>query len=142
MKKTLILGLFTVVFFGGCSNSREIQKGMNISNFSLGDTTFIGLNDIVLCNDDLDLFIQFDTIYTDSRCPIDASCIWEGNAEIGFLVTYKKELDTMRLNTHLEMDNEKSLYGYKFELIDLIPYPGQKNAESVAKSVQLKVTKE
>lgn len=144
MKKTLILGLVAAGILWSCGNAREIQEDMdmNISNFSLGDTTSIGLNDIVLCNDDLNLFIQFDTIYTDSRCPIDANCIWEGNAEVGFSVTYNKELDTMKLNTNPKMDNAKTMYGYKFELIDLMPYPGQKDAESIAKAVKLKVTKE
>lgn len=143
MKKVAFFGLLLGGILWGCNNAKEIQNDhMDISGFNLGDTTTVNLNDIVLCNDDLDLFVQFDTIFSDSRCPHNASCIWEGNAEVGLSITYNKELDTMRLNTNPKMDQAKVAYGYKFQLVKLMPYPGEPGADAIKTAIQLLVTKE
>ncbi|MFT5822106.1 MAG: hypothetical protein ACI8ZM_003362 [Crocinitomix sp.] len=126
----------------GCSNVKESSEVMDISGFSLGDTTTIGLNNIVLCNDDVKLFVQFDTIVSDSRCPKDANCIWAGNAEIGFSVTYDKELEIMNLNTNPDMETSKSVFGFTFKLLNVNPYPGSEGADTKPKSVDIVVTKD
>ncbi|NOQ74038.1 MAG: hypothetical protein GQ574_18675 [Crocinitomix sp.] len=142
-KGTFILAAFFVTgILGACSNMKETTEAMDISGFNLGDTTSIGLNDIVLCNDDVNLFVQFDTIVSDSRCPIDANCIWAGNAEVGFSVTYNKELENMNLNTNSDMETSKSVFGFTFKLLNVNPYPGSEGADSKPKSVDVVVTKD
>ncbi len=142
-KGTFIFAAFLATgILAGCSNVKETTKEMDISGFNLGDTTSIGLNDIVLCNDDVKLFVQFDTIVSDSRCPIDANCIWAGNAEVGFSVTYNKELQSMNLNTNPDMETSKSVFGYTFQLLNVNPYPGSKGADTKPKSVDIVVSKD
>lgn len=128
--------------FAGCSNVKEATEDMDISGFKLGDTTTIGLKNIVLCNDDVKLFVQFDTIVSDSRCPIDANCIWAGNAEVGFAVTYNKELESVNLNTNPDMETSKSVFGFTFTLLNVNPYPGSEGADTKPKSVDVVITKD
>lgn len=142
-KGTFIFAAFiATAFFAGCSNVKNTTENMDISSFNIGDTTSIGLNDIVLCNDDVKLFVQFDSIVSDSRCPVDANCIWAGNAEVAFSVTYNKELDNIKLNTNSDMDTKKSAFGFTFHLLNVNPYPGSKGADTAPKSVDILVTKD
>ena len=125
-----------------CSNRQQVTDEMKISSFNLGDTTLININDIVLCNDDLALFVQFDSVIEDSRCPYNSNCIWEGNAELAFSITYKKELQNITLNTSKKMGKTKSVYGFTFEIISLDPYPGTMNAAETPASTRIRVTKD
>jgi hypothetical protein len=145
MKKKGIFIFAAVLATGiiaGCSNVKEATNDMDISSFNLGDTTTIGLKNIVLCNDDVKLFVQFDTIVSDSRCPKDANCIWAGDAEVGFAVTYNKELEDLNLHTNSDMETSKSVFGYTFTLINVNPYPGAEGADTKPKSVDITVTKD
>lgn len=143
MKKrsTLIIGLFFGAILMSCGNAKELEDATKIAGFDLGDTTSMKLKDIVLCNDDISLFVTFDSLMNDSRCPIGDNCIWEGNAEVGFSVTYKKQLEYISLNTSQKMGKTSNVYGFKFELIELNPYPGSKDAGQTPTSVKIVVTK-
>jgi hypothetical protein len=141
-KGAIILGLFIGAISISCGNSKKIVEETQIDSFNLSDTTVIMLNEIILCNDDLALFVQFDSVINESRCPYNTNCIWEGNAEVGFSVTYKKELAKISLNTNPKMETKKSAYGFVFELIELNPYPGIMNADKTPISAKIAVTKE
>lgn len=48
-------------------------------------------------------FVTFEEVSGDSRCPIDAVCVWEGNAEVRLRVSpVGGESRTVTLGTHLE----------------------------------------
>lgn len=142
-KGIFIFGAFlATALVAGCSNVKNTVEEMDISGFNLGDTTAIGINDIVLCNENVKLFVQFDSIVSDSRCPVDANCIWAGNADVALSVTYGKELEAINLNTNPEMEVEKSIFGYTIKLINVNPYPGSRDAETTPKSVEILVTKD
>ena len=142
-KGTFIFAAFLASgILAGCSNVKNTVEDMDISSFNLGDTTSIGLNNIIICNDDVKLFVQFDTIVSDSRCLVDANCIWAGNAEVGFSITHKKELEGVNLNTNPDTETKKSVFGFTFQLLNVNPYPGSKGADTAPKSVDIVVTKD
>lgn len=139
-KGVFFSGLILSAVVMSCSNAKEIQEA-EINSANLGDTVNLKLNEIVICEQDINLFVQLDTVYEDSRCPIDATCIWEGNAEVGFSVTYNKELHPLKLNTNKDKGTTQSIEDYSFELVYLHPYPGSPNAESTPTSADIVIRK-
>ena len=66
--------------------------------------------------------IRFVRVTEDSRCPEDAACAWEGNAEV--LLELIEKGATPRpftLNTHEPYGNEVNLQGYTISLYNLHP---------------------
>ena len=75
------------------------------------------------CNSEQELRLSFDSI-SDSRCPIGAICVWEGNASVRLLIKQGGDEDiTFRLNTHGMYMTDTLVNGLRYELIDLLPYP-------------------
>ncbi len=66
--------------------------------------------------------IKFQNVTGDSRCPVDVTCVWEGNAEMELTLTNDEKTETKILNTTLE---PRSLIfeGYSIELRTLNPLP-------------------
>lgn len=62
------------------------------------------------------LTVKFISIVEDSRCPMNARCIWAGNAKIKIAVSKGKAAPKfVELNTGLEPNSVK-LYGYTISL--------------------------
>jgi uncharacterized protein YcfL len=70
--------------------------------------------------------VRFSAVESDSRCPIDAICIWEGDAVGVFVVEQNCDCRTpafeLKLHTTLE-PKSGTAYGFKVELRQLSPYP-------------------
>lgn len=69
------------------------------------------------------LNVTFDGVLSDSRCPIDVNCFWQGNAEVQ--VTLSKAgnpSSTVVLNTGVS-PNTATYLNYEVELTDLNPDP-------------------
>jgi hypothetical protein len=70
--------------------------------------------------------VRFNAVESDSRCPIDAICIWEGDAVAVFVVEQNCACRTpafeLKLHTTLE-PKSGAAYGFKVELRHLSPYP-------------------
>lgn len=142
-KRILILVIGLASLGLSCSNTKKVtDEAMEISNFHLGDTTNIALHDIVLCNEDLGLFIQYDSLITDSRCPLGVNCIQQGSARVSLSITHVKELQDLTLSTDKKEGDSGSAFGYAIQLIDVKPYPGSPNADTTPRSVSIQVTKE
>jgi hypothetical protein len=78
-----------------------------------------------ISNDDLRLC--FDSLISDSRCPANAMCIWQGTATARFSLTKNGETKTFVLNTLNQPPTyikDTILMGYKIEFVNLSPYPG------------------
>lgn len=81
--------------------------------------------------------VKLDSVM-DSRCPIDAECVWAGNARVVLSVDHT----SISLNSALE-PKEGSFRNYKFEMISLTPQPSLKNPVSLKDYVaELIVTKQ
>ena len=71
--------------------------------------------------------LSFDVVISDSRCPANAMCIWQGAATATFTFTKNGNANRFNLSTitmppHYTKDTV--IAGYKIEFINLLPYPG------------------
>jgi hypothetical protein len=71
------------------------------------------------------LRIRFARVESDSRCPVDVTCVWAGNAELSFEVGARswKEKTTLKLNTNAspERASEGQDGHYTLKLVSLSP---------------------
>lgn len=69
------------------------------------------------------LRIVFEEVPEDSRCPLQVTCVWEGNATVRLRVsTATASAQLVELNTTLE-PRAISVLGYDISLERLDPYP-------------------
>ncbi|HEX6314956.1 MAG TPA: hypothetical protein VFZ73_08860 [Gemmatimonadaceae bacterium] len=72
------------------------------------------------------LRVRFEAVDSDSRCPIDAVCVWAGDAVASFIVEQNCECGTpayeLELHTTLE-PKSGTAYGIRVELLHLMPSP-------------------
>lgn len=144
MKRNFLIGTGIVMIglIASCSNTKEMGGDeIMISDFKLNDTISLRINDMSICESDPNLFVKFDSLVNDSRCPKNASCIWEGDAEIKVDVTYKKELEKISIHTSTKMGNTGEAFGYKLQLVGLTPYPGDEEHANDPVQASIFVTK-
>jgi len=68
------------------------------------------------------LTLKFDDLLEESRCPIDANCIWAGNAKIKMYIKNGNIGKNFELNTGAGVTH--NVYDkYDFRLQELTPYP-------------------
>jgi len=122
MKTISIFSAFLLVLLlSGCNKNSELTGD---SSFRLNDTLQLAINKSAVNNEN-QLSIRIDSVLNDSRCPSDVVCIWEGNAEVRFILTNDGGETKFVLNTH-GGDNFKSdtiIDGYSIQLVNLKPYP-------------------
>ena len=67
--------------------------------------------------------IQFTTVSGDSRCPMDAQCVWAGDATVAIAVSQSgKPADACELHTQ-QSGSQISCGDYVITLRALAPYP-------------------
>jgi len=71
------------------------------------------------------LALEFTSLTEDSRCPMNAMCIWAGNARILMTATLKDDsIQVIELNTNPDFPTRAQLdMSYVVELRKLEPYP-------------------
>jgi hypothetical protein len=78
----------------------------------------------VYCNQANGIRLECDSLVGDSRCPIGATCVWEGNAELSFILEQDgDQLHEFNLNTNPGFRNDTTINDLRYKLLDLIPYP-------------------
>lgn len=121
MKTFLIILLIATVTLGNsCSKS-------NNKTLALG-TVELKLHEIAEGKIEGDLVkLGFDAVVSDSRCPANAMCIWQGAATAAFSFTKNGDTHRFHLSTITmkpQYTKDTVLAGYKIEFINLLPYPG------------------
>jgi hypothetical protein len=102
--------------FEGVCNSDSIKMVIN-------DTIEIRIGE-VYCNQANGIRLECDSLVGDSRCPIGATCVWEGNAELSFILEQDgDQLHEFNLNTNPGFRNDTTINDLRYKLLDLIPYP-------------------
>ena len=74
-----------------------------------------------------DLKLCFNAVVSDSRCPANAVCIWQGAATATFSFTKNGNTHRFNLSTITMKPNytkDTVIAGYKIEFKNLLPYPG------------------
>lgn len=82
MKQNLIL-VFVLGLFGlfACSDKD------NLLIFKLDTPFVLGYHERATLEENPAVTIQFDKVVADSRCPVDAECVWAGRVEIELTFT-------------------------------------------------------
>ena len=134
-----IIPLAVVVMAHSCSKKdialKEGTVELGLKKCGSGE---IGGNPLRLC---------FDSLLSDSRCPANAMCIWQGTATAKFSLTKGNETKTFVLST-LDMPptytKDTVMMGYKIEFVNLSPYPGSVPQPVPADKIkaELKITKQ
>jgi hypothetical protein len=71
-----------------------------------------------------DLKVTFASLLDDSRCPVNATCVWEGDAEILIGVRQAKgEGSQIALHTNQKFSQAGKYQQYVIRLVALDPYP-------------------
>ena len=91
--------------------------------------------------------IVFEVVVSDSRCPANAMCIWQGAATATFSFTKNGDSHRFNLSTiNMEPNYTKDtvIAGYKIEFIHLLPYPGTFTPPAPESDIkaELKLTKQ
>jgi len=91
--------------------------------------------------------LDFDAVVSDSRCPANALCIWQGAATATFSFTKNGDSHRFNLSTITMEPNytkDTVLAGYKIEFINLLPYPGTFTPPAPDSQIkaELKITKQ
>jgi hypothetical protein len=116
-----------------------ISESRNPDELVLNDTTII-FNKTCKFNSENKIYLCLDSILEDSRCPIGALCIWEGNARIKFHFEKFNETPVyFILNTHPNSTNEIIIDRFKISLLNLLPYPSIKNIDSLNRRAEILV---
>ena len=66
--------------------------------------------------------IKFVSVTEDSRCPVDANCIWAGNAKVQVKITGARGSKTMVMNTNAGPTGDQ-FDGWAIYLTELTPAP-------------------
>ena len=136
----IILSIATITLGNSCSKSadKRLKEG----------TIELILNESAEGNIDGDkVKLAFDALVSDSRCPANAMCIWQGTAVCKFSFTKNNETSTFELST-LNMPptyhKDTVVLGYKIEFINLLPYPGTVTSPAPNDQIkaELKITKQ
>jgi len=93
----------------------------NITLF-FNDTLSIVYHD-TLRNPEESLWITFDSLLEDSRCPTDLMCWWEGNACLLFDVNKNNIEHRIFLNTYTGFTRDTTILKYRIFLIEVLPIP-------------------
>ncbi len=100
-----------------------VTNSETFSNMVVGDTVTISWHDC-LKGPENKMYICFESVLNDSRCPTGALCFWEGNATVRFRIEKDDDNPVLfDLNTHGGFTADTVIYGYKFSLVGLEPYP-------------------
>lgn len=67
------------------------------------------------------LELEFTTLAEDSRCPLNATCVWAGNARILVTATRGRTTSVLELNTYPGYPARATFEGYLIELRRLQP---------------------
>ena len=73
--------------------------------------------------DNASLFVRFTDVVEDSRCPIDAQCIWQGNGKIS-LEIQKPNSEKVTRTVNTTLDPQDVVYdSYEIQFKQLRPEP-------------------
>jgi hypothetical protein len=108
--------------------------------FNLNDTIIIGYAETKY-NYEYQISITMDSVLNDSRCPVDAECIWQGNAAVRFIFSENSNKKQFVLNTFNRdrfFNGDTLAYGFRIRLLNLMPSP-YSNKKIIQKDYKSKI---
>ena len=117
--RRLIFICLMFIFLFSCNkdvNKNNTSAFINTIELKVGECT-ASLDNSIIC---------FDSVLNDSRCPIGATCIWEGNAVIKVDLTKNGKKYGIILNTIPSFQTDTTIDNLNISLMELNPYPDLK----------------
>jgi hypothetical protein len=116
MKKCLLFFIFMVlagIVFTGCKKQSVDDE---IYSIQLKECSRSSGENIIVC---------FDSLITESRCPVNGICVWAGTAVAQFSLHQKKGVTvfTLATNQFLQYKNDTTINNITISLQDVQPYP-------------------
>ncbi len=72
-----------------------------------------------------DTRITFKQVREDSRCPVDVTCVWAGDAKIEIVISRKGAADDTRILSITPPNNEARTGNLRIRFVSLAPVPRQ-----------------
>ena len=115
-----LLILVPVLSLPACNGEGDDGSGGQPAEANLGRAFELGYGKTVLVDD---ITIQFTTVVEESRCPIDAICVWNGNARILVTATRGSISRVLELGLWPQSATIAVFENHVIEFRDLHPYP-------------------
>ena len=117
-EKGLLLIFLMVIAFVGCNNESE----PTITGFEYGSpfSLAFGASDQ---SSDGQVEATFTKVVSDSRCPLNVVCVWEGEVTVELDVKAGAVVETITLSDHPNIGPRDTINNYIFILLDVQPYP-------------------
>jgi hypothetical protein len=131
------VGLVMVLALAGCAGRTPVGPQVSAS---LDDSFVLHVGEqVTFGSEPLRLF--FDEVVEDSRCPLQVTCVWEGNARLALRAQKGDSSALLDLNTRLE-PRAATVLGYEVALERLEPQKiGENRIPQERYSAYLRVTK-
>ncbi|MCX7797000.1 MAG: hypothetical protein N2249_00060 [Melioribacter sp.] len=121
--KKIIFACVLLILFNTCSDNSNVTSPEQLK-YSLKEQDSIVVvlkyHQSILVNDDLKIY--FDDVIADSRCPINAQCVWAGDGEIKLNFAKDEVKFSTTLHTTL-IPKSIVVWNYFVGLNSLLPYP-------------------
>jgi hypothetical protein len=104
-----------VLLFAGCASPTQPDRVPKNEPFDLR------IGESVLTTDDIR--IRFDTVRSDSRCPMDALCVRAGEAVIALTLSRDGEIPVGRELDTTPARSSTDFFNFRITLSQLQPYP-------------------
>ena len=101
-----------------CGNKVGTPSGEKIP---LGREFTLAAGQSAVVNDDLRLTLK--SVTDDSRCPVDVTCVWEGDAKVSVEVITPTPRAEHELHTSSRFEREAKHGAYRVTLVKLEPAP-------------------
>jgi hypothetical protein len=105
------------------------------------ESVTVGLGKQVALDSGL-LKVKFLSVLEDSRCPMNATCVWAGRVRIKAVITKGRLKPRTIVLSSDEPAKDAGLYGYSFQLTDLKPQKGDPRSKAggpVKAVIQVKI---
>ena len=112
-----VLILLPVLVLGSCGGGGDEEQGPLPASV-LGQEYLIGFGETIHVGS---LALEFTTLADESRCPLNANCVWAGNARILVTATLGGTTGVLELNTYSNYQVRANFEGYLIELRRLQP---------------------
>ena len=135
--KTILIIILPMVFIS-CSQDESESDDFAALKFDKNSTLKINQ-----CIDiaETDYSLCFDAV-SDSRCPADVVCVWEGNAAASFILKSATGNVPFTLNTFRNFTQDTIINNLKIELIGVLPYPLHSKSTNQSEYVaEIKISK-
>ena len=138
MKKILFATLL-ILLFSQCNKNEIIYCDcIAFEPFALNTQfTMSSGNFYQETNSGTPLILSLDRVVSDSRCPSDVTCVWEGRVDVALHLQQdgKTKRDTLSLPGLIDPDfpvqDTAFFQGYKIILLAVNPYPTSANAGNI-----------